>query len=250
MVIHDETRIQAWKQETEKQQQKKKRPQIHLSVVAVQCIACGVILLLTLLLRVAGGDAYDTLRYQFGQALARNELMTALSYVWNDAPMEQVERTEEVDVKVKDFTDEETAQLMGSSAVLSAAPPLESGTLTSRYGERVHPISGKEEVHKGVDIAAPAGAALMAMYDGTVVEVGENDGLGRYVRLSHGGGIEVLYGHCERVTAQQGNTVKAGETVALVGSTGVSTGNHVHLSVSVDGVSCDPEALVSLKRYA
>ena len=253
MVIHDESRMQIWIEEQEKQRQPpEERPKraVHLSVVAVQSIACCVVVLLVLLLRLAGGESYGVVRRQFQQMLARNEWATAVSWLWQDRPLEQIENAGAEDVKVGDFTEEESAQLADSSAVLVAVPPLASGTLTSAYGERIHPINGQEEFHNGVDIAAPQGAALVAMYDGEVAEVGENDNIGRYVRLRHNGGVEVLYGHCESIVAQQGQMVKAGDTVALVGSTGVSTGNHVHLSIRIDGKACDPAALISLKAYA
>lgn len=253
MVIHDESRMQIWIEEQEKQRQppeKQPKRAVHLSVVAVQSVACCVVVLLVLLLRVAGGESYGVVRRQFQQMLARNEWATAVSWLWQDRPLEQVENAAVEDVKASDFTGGESAQLTGSVAVLAAVPPLGSGTLTSAYGERIHPINGQKEFHNGVDIAAPQGAALAAMYDGEVTEVGENDSIGRYVRLRHNGGIEVLYGHCKIVLAQQGEKVKAGNTVALVGSTGVSTGSHVHLSVKVDGQNCDPAALISLKAYA
>ena len=250
MVIHDETRIHAWTQQTEKQHRERKRHQWSVSVIAVQSIACCVILLLALLLRVAGGDAYDILCREFEQALARNELMTALSRVWDDKPLENIEIIDKTDVKVDNFTSDKTALLIGSSDMPNAMPLLENGTLTSLYGKRIHPINGGEEFHSGVDIAAPTGSELMAVYDGVVAEVGENNGLGRYVRLNYGEGVEMLYGHCDRVTVKQGDAVTAGSTVALVGSTGVSTGSHVHLTVLVDGAVCDPAAFVSLERYA
>lgn len=253
MVIHDESRMQTWIEEQEKRQQPPaERPKltVHLSVVAVQSIACCVAVLLVLLLRVAGGESYGVVRQQFHQMLARNEWATAVAQLWRDRPLEQAQNTATEDVKADDFTADESAQLTGSSAVLAAVPPLASGTLTSAYGERIHPINGQEEFHNGVDIAAPQGAALAAMYDGEVTEVGENDSIGRYIRLRHDGGIEVLYGHCDSIVAEPGDMVKAGDTVALVGSTGVSTGSHVHLSVKVDGEACDPAALLSLKQYA
>lgn len=249
MVIHDETRVEAWAQERveQKKQQEKPHHKLHLSVIGVQSIACCVVVLLALLLRVAGGEAYDALRQQFQQALARNEWATAVALLWSDDPLEQAKKET---VKSEGFTEEEPAQLADSSAVVVAVPPLQSGTLTSAFGERIDPINGGEEFHSGVDIAAPNGTPLVAMYDGEVTEVGENDALGRYIRMRHGGGIEVVYGHCESVVARQGDAVKAGDEVALVGSTGVSTGSHVHLSVILDGEACDPAALLSLERYA
>lgn len=247
MVVHDETRLQEWAQAQEKKQEKAKgRPALHLSVVAVQSVACCVAVLLALLLRMAGGEAYQSLRLSFQRALARNEWVSTVAQMWDGDPIEKIEETESFDVKEGNFTSEESAPLTAVSAIA----PLENGTLTSGYGDRIHPINGTEEFHTGVDIAAPLGTDLLAAYDGEVAEIGENSQLGKYIRLRHGNGIEVLYGHCEEIVATQGAVVKAGERVALVGSTGVSTGSHVHIRVSVDGATCDPATLLPISRYA
>lgn len=252
MVIHDEARIQTWTQDQERQNKEREKPQRkgRLSVLGVQSVACCVAVLLALLLRVAGGEAYESLRQHFHRALARNEWATVVALLWDEDPLAKAKTSEEVDVKQGDFTGAESARLTSSSVAVEAVPPLENGTLTSAFGERIHPINGSEEIHTGVDIAAPKGTSLVAMYDGEVVEVGENDTLGRYIRMNHGGGIQIVYGHCESVVARQGDAVKAGEEVALVGSTGVSTGSHVHLSVMMDGETCDPATLLSLEQYA
>ena len=254
MVEHDASRVQAWTETREKTQKQNRKPgkgaALHLSVVAVQSIACCVAVLLAMLLRVAGGEAYRSLQQSFRGALVRNEWVSAVALLWDGDPLEQMEKTEETDVKEENFTEEESAQLTGSAPAVEALAPLAGGTLTSGYGERIHPIDGTKEFHTGVDIAAPMGADLLAAYDGTVTEVGEDGRLGKYVRLSHGGGIEILYGHCKEILAMQGASVRAGERVALVGSTGVSTGSHVHIRVNVDGTACDPAALLPLERYA
>lgn len=254
MVVHDATRVQAWTEAREEQQKKeKKRPIPPLSVVAVQSIACLVLVLSALLLRLVGGEAYKVVRDRFHRALARNEWVSALVLLWDGDPLEKGEdvasSTPDSGVKEDDFTADQPAQLTDASAAVAATAPLESGTLTSGYGERLHPIDGVEEFHTGVDIAAPAGTPLRAVYDGEVTEVGEDALLGRYVRLRHGTGIEIVYGHCEAVTAQQGDAVQAGQAVASVGSTGVSTGSHVHIRVYLDGVTCDPASLLPLEQY-
>lgn len=254
MVVHDETRLQAWTQAREEQQKKEKQKPIPLlSVVAVQSVACVALVLTALLLRLVGGDAYAAVRDRFHRALAKNEWVSALVLAWDGSPLERAEEDAESPpesgVKEEGFTPDEPAPLSDASAAVAATAPLESGTLTSGYGERLHPIDGAEEFHTGVDIAAPQGTPLRAVYDGEVTEVGEDARLGRYVRLRHGSGIEIVYGHCEEVTAEQGDAVTAGQTVALVGSTGVSTGNHVHIRLYLDGVTCDPAVLLPLEQY-
>ena len=246
MVEHDETRVQAWTQARERQQETGKRhTALHLSVVAVQSIACCVAVLLALLLRVAGGNAYRSLQQSFREALTRNEWVSALALLWDGDPLEQVG---DVDVKETDFTGNEPAQMTDTS-VWTASVPLIDGTLTSGYGERVHPIDGTQEFHTGVDIAAPIGADLLAVGDGVVTEVGEDAQLGKYVCLRYGD-VDILYGHCAEIVATVGAQVKVGERVALVGSTGVSTGSHVHIRVTVDGETCDPATVLPLERYA
>ena len=256
MVVHDVTRVQAWAEAREVQQtdgETTKRFLPSLSVVAVQSVACGVVVLLVLFLRMAGGDAYAVLQQRFHQALARNEWVSALVLWWDGDPLEKVEdsalKSENESVKADTFTAGESAPLSDFPAAVAVMAPLAEGTLTSGYGERIHPMDGAEEFHTGVDIAAPTGTPLVAVWDGEVTEVGENDRLGRYVRLSHGVGIEIVYGHCDSVLAREGDIVQAGQSVALVGSTGVSTGSHVHIRLSVDGVTCDPTTLLSLERY-
>ena len=128
--------------------------------------------------------------------------------------------------------------------------PLSSGVLTSAYGERTHPIDGTKEFHAGVDIAAPLGADLLAVYSGEVMDVGEESPLGKYVRLRHDEGVEILYGHCLDVYVKPGVTVRVGDRVAAVGSTGVSTGSHVHIGIVKDGNACDPAMYIPLERYA
>lgn len=250
MVIHDENRIQIWTQEKEECEKTIKEHSFRFSVVAIQSIACCVIVLVVLLLRVAGGDAYEALKGYFQQALARNELATVLSQIWDDEPLEHAGVGTSESVKELNFTGAEGVQITGPVVSQTAVRPLASGTLTSEYGSRIHPINNVEEFHTGVDIAAPTGSALVAMFDGTVSEVGENNSLGKYVRIQHSGGVEVLYGHCEAIVAQTGDVVRGGDTVALVGSTGVSTGSHVHLCVFVDGLHCDPSTFISLECYA
>lgn len=247
MVVHDEARVQAWAQTREKKKERETRhPTWHLSVLAVQSIACCVVVLVVLLFRMAGGEAYQSLRRSFQQGLARNEWVSSVAQMWDGDPIEKVKE----DVNRETFTGEEAALLTDSPVAVAAVAPLESGTLTSAYGNRIHPINGTQEFHTGVDIAAPLGAALLAPYDGEVVEVGEDDRLGKFVRLRHGDGIEIVYGHCEKIVTPQGSTVRAGERVALVGSTGVSTGSHVHIRVSIDGNTCDPATLLPIHRYA
>lgn len=128
-----------------------------------------------------------------------------------------------------------------SPVLLSSAlePPL-GGSVTSLYGWRTHPITEKEDFHRGIDIAAPLGTPVRAVLPGRVAEVGESPIYGNYIRLEHTGGIETTYSHCERIEAREGENLRKGELLAMAGSTGISTGPHVHFELAVHGVYYDP----------
>lgn len=124
-----------------------------------------------------------------------------------------------------------------------ASPPLAEGQYTSWFGYREDPIKGGIGFHTGIDIGAEAGAPISPMFYGTVTDVGTDKSLGKYIKIYHGGGLEILYGHCSEIIAEKGMTVRAGDVVARVGSTGDSTGNHLHVTVRVEGIAYDPYPL-------
>ncbi len=113
-------------------------------------------------------------------------------------------------------------------------------TITSPFGTRVDPISGVVKTHGGTDIAAPTGTPLLAAADGTVVTASyDDDGYGFYVKIKHNDTYSTLYGHCSVLLVTVGQTVKQGQIIAEVGSTGYSTGPHVHYEVIQNGVRVD-----------
>lgn len=123
-------------------------------------------------------------------------------------------------------------------------PLPEAFTISSGFGERVDPISGEHDFHTGTDIAAPAGTPILAAADGTVTVANGTDpwggGYGYYIKVGHGNSIETLCAHCSAICITSGQTVRQGEVIGYVGSTGNSTGNHLHFEVWVDGMRIDP----------
>lgn len=112
--------------------------------------------------------------------------------------------------------------------------------ITSKYAMRVHPITGQYKLHTGVDIGAPEGANFVAANDGIVTKAEYNTAYGNMVIIDHGGGISTLYAHGSETLVQVGQTVKRGDAVLKVGSTGYSTGPHAHFEVRINGVTTDP----------
>lgn len=122
-------------------------------------------------------------------------------------------------------------------------PLPETGTITSYFGNRVNPITGEPDYHTGTDISVAAGTPILAAADGVVsIANGTDswgDSYGYYVKLDHGEGLETLYAHCSSICVTAGQEVAQGEVIAYVGSTGNSTGNHLHFEVRVDGTRVD-----------
>ena len=113
-----------------------------------------------------------------------------------------------------------------------------SGTITSRFGayEDI-----RDHSHTGIDIAAPNGTSIKAAADGTVTYSGWMSGYGNLVIISHGNGIQTYYGHCSKLYVSEGEKVEAGDIIAAVGSTGNSTGNHLHFEIRKNGAQVNPQ---------
>ena len=122
----------------------------------------------------------------------------------------------------------------------SAILPVQ-GKLSSDFGFRIHPVTGESDFHTGIDIAATEGSPIYAAYPGVVDEVGESKIYENYITLNHGG-FKTRYCHCSKIEAKVGMSLRQGEKIALVGSTGVSTGPHLHFELLVNEKAADPKA--------
>lgn len=137
-----------------------------------------------------------------------------------------------------------TACSESPTSVVPQTNPLPGAKLTSAYGPRSHdPITGQALVdghHDGHDLAAAAGTPIRAAKDGKVTFSGTRGGYGKAVILAHAGGWSTLYGHASRLAVKEGQAVRAGQVIAYVGSTGRSTGPHLHYELRRNGVAMDP----------
>lgn len=118
--------------------------------------------------------------------------------------------------------------------------PLASAKLTSNYGMRTHPVVGGRRNHKGVDLAAPTGTPVFATADGVVSRADVFSTYGLYISLQHGAALETRYAHLSRLAVAAGQRVNKGDIIGYVGSTGRSTGPHLHYEVRMDGVAVNP----------
>jgi murein DD-endopeptidase MepM/ murein hydrolase activator NlpD len=122
--------------------------------------------------------------------------------------------------------------------------PVENGFISSYFGEREDPFDGQETFHKGVDFAGTKGSTVTAVAAGVVTWAGERAGFGKLIEINHGDGYVTRYGHNEKTLVSVGETVKRGDPIGLMGSTGRSTGPHVHFEVLRNGRQVDPLSFI------
>jgi murein DD-endopeptidase MepM/ murein hydrolase activator NlpD len=132
--------------------------------------------------------------------------------------------------------------------VIPAGRPIKRGWISSYFGMRTDPFTGRREHHKGVDLAGKAGSEVIAVGAGVVTWAGSRYGYGNLVEVNHGNGYSTRYGHNESVLVAVGETVRKGQALSLMGSTGRSTGPHVHFEVRFKGKTVDPKKYIMAAR--
>lgn len=174
----------------------------------------------------------------------------------NSATAEVAKPTVEVQGDKTDSTDERFRQLFASwkaldetgpegstetfTVAIPSSMPLKSAKLTSNYGMRNHPVLGGRRNHKGVDLAAPTGTPIYATADGIIDKAQRFSSYGLYICIKHGANLETRFAHMSRLAVAAGERVTKGDLIGYVGSTGRSTGPHLHYEVRVDGVAVNP----------
>ncbi|MEG6584420.1 M23 family metallopeptidase [Dendrosporobacter sp. 1207_IL3150] len=151
------------------------------------------------------------------------------------------------DVKAREQSIEQLRnEVIAKNARMAVTPSIwpTEGDITSRFGWRDSPIGWGRDWHPGIDIANSYGTPIIASADGEVVESGWNGGYGKMVKIDHGNGIATVYAHNSRNIVSVGSFVKKGETIAYMGSTGYSTGPHLHYEVRVNGNAVNPASFL------
>lgn len=133
-----------------------------------------------------------------------------------------------------------TVQSPATTVSIPSRNPLSAGYTSSGYGNRTHPVLGGTRSHKGIDLAAPTGTPIFATADGVVGKAEWYSSYGMFVSLQHGGELETRYAHMSRIAVAAGERIKKGDVIGYVGSTGRSTGPHLHYEVRVAGEAVNP----------
>lgn len=252
--------------ENEQKPTKKPRGVGGFGVLAVQGISCAAVILAVLVVRLVGGSLFEQLRTYFQDAMQQNALTAAVHALWEDDVIYTTTTTVLPTTVTVTTTAPTAVQTMPSTVAAgggdettptaqtavwegggAGALPVSGAVLTSGFGMREDPFGGAAEFHRGVDLAVPLGTPIAAMWAGevTAADSAGTGSLGQYLRLRCSDGTEVLYAHCSALYVRVGERVAAGDTVAAVGSTGRSTGAHLHVQIERDGVLYDPTPLLS-----
>lgn len=231
-------------------------------IIVVQFIACAFIIGLILLVFRLGGAQQLKERYReiMSQSVGVSEVFDSAKDVVESVikPVEEScgeEKTTDKKAEESEIKAEESSAETGQTAaqVMSLFSDTESitvpahGEISSLFGYRTDPISGAYKLHSALDIAVNEGTKVSAAWDGIVTQSGFDATAGNYVWMVHKNGCETLYCHCSKIIVKEGDVIRAGETLALSGNTGYSTGPHLHFGIKKDGEMVDPLKYLNAK---
>jgi murein DD-endopeptidase MepM/ murein hydrolase activator NlpD len=195
----------------------------------------------------------DTSEFDFGRGSAQGGPADPLSQE-QLASFDFMRALDELALKIDDralqlqVLDQVVSARELQQAVSPAGRPINKGWLSSYYGMRKDPFHGRREMHKGIDFAGNMGDPIVATAAGVVSWAGKRYGYGQLVEIKHGNGYATRYGHCREILVKSGDRVQPGQTIALMGSSGRSTGPHVHYEVLKDGRQINPTRFVRASR--
>ena len=244
----------------EKRQKPQKDKDPFIGLTFRQLIVCGLALLAVLAFGGWDSDVSRNVRDKyielFCQKTSVNEVIGAFSHNTSDvnpSPTDTITATdtEVVGNAVMVSTTPQKAVPVSlvktdvSSIVNTVDMPL-NGRITSEFGYRTHPIYGEELFHSGIDIGGEYGDNITSVLSGEVVEAQYSDSYGYYIKIRHSEGTYTLYAHCQKLLKKVGQNVNKGEVIAEVGSTGVSTGPHLHFEIIVNGTYINPRFVLNI----
>lgn len=243
---------------TDKTEKKTVKKDAFSAVMIVQFVVCAVILVAVFVLCRGNGASAQQIRAKYNELMSRDfsaedyrdAYGAVSSFIKGGSRTEKTSdnfavSSDEPPTGGEDIASGALDVLEGVSfekykPELDFCIPVDNYYISSDFGYRCDPITKENSVHTGLDLAASGGSPIKAVYSGKVIKAEYSQGYGNYILISHAHGIETLYAHCSSLEAEAGDTVDKGDTIALVGSTGNSTGNHLHFEVRKSGIRLDP----------
>lgn len=240
----------------------------EFSVFVLQICVVAVLTVTATVIKFAGGNFYNDVRMWY--AINFNSETSISEVIPEDAVPETeqsstigesdlVQDTPEESTNTESTTSDSTAtpeKLSTTTATVvsgeisraessnTMCKPVSGATVTSEYGERVNPITAEDEIHKGMDLAVASGTDIYAAAAGEIELAQYSTTYGNYIIINHGGNLKTLYAHCSKLCASVGDKVQKGQVIAKVGSTGRSTGPHLHFEVILNGENINPNWIV------
>ena len=228
------------------QNENKKITDYKLSYLIAQTIMCVILILVFLLLKYFKTPQSDKVEQWYKDNFGQNTNAATVTDTPSDSNTESSisssydENSNAVNTSL-DLSKTQTITKAAKYNFNSLMWPVNNGVITSDYGYRSDPFTTNNALHKGIDIAVNMGTAVVAAADGKVIKSGyEKNGYGNFVILEHSSGFVTLYAHCSLISVSVGDKVKAGQTVALSGSSGRSTGPHLHFEVRLHNTLLNP----------
>ena len=213
-------------------------------LIIIQIVICTLLLIGAFVIKTIGGSLYAQVGTWFydnyNNSVFTDTKDNILSFV------DKTKTTENKDIISKSDNSTENSDIINKIKT-NMKKPLEKGTITSAFGNRQE--NSNTKFHNGIDISAEKGSVISAMLDGTVIISEKDDSYGNYIVLEHSDNVKTLYAHCSELCVKQGEKVTSGQKIALVGLSGNSDGNHLHLEIIIDGENINPQEILG-KEYA
>ncbi len=238
-----------------KMEKQNKSPDPKFNLLINQIIISFILFAVSLSLMLVGGEVFEYSKAKFKDLFNKP---IDIKQVVNDKSYERVTTTkpmvsfgmggeyQDVDENYYEEYVKASSEVDLSTDLNKMIIPLK-GNITSAYGWRIHPKTKNKSFHTGVDIGAKSGTNIKTVLDGVVEEIVFDDSVyGNYIIISHENNTQTMYAHCSKIIAESGDEVIKGDTIAQVGSTGLSTGPHLHFEVRVEGKRLNPEWFIKL----
>ncbi len=255
-----------------------------IRLILLQCVLCILIVSGVFIASKISPASFEKMKADFAGIMQKNmtagEMLEQVKNVadYVSAPVDSlpvmgknIETTEGYSVDYVEVTSDETGETVAVGEIVtegagggdmekqeaakgtSFAPyfisvdpvlPVKNARITSKFGYRTNPVSGNYGFHTGIDLAAAEGTPVAASFYGKIIETGESDVWGKYILMEHSDNLQTYYCHLSEIYVSEGAIIRQGETIGLVGSTGWSTGSHLHFEVRINGVRVNPEKLL------
>lgn len=215
-----------------------KKYQSKLILLVVQISVCLLILGGATILKSFGGNYFEYVKQWYNEKINDSLIVEKSIKEYQSVINEKFSKNTR-------FLNYDSKNLPPINLSVKLFEPLSAGTITSHYGARIDPITGQNSLHNGLDIGTDGGNPIYAVLPGTIKRAEKIGGYGNCIVIDHGNDIETLYGHCKSLSVATGTFVERGQEVALVGSSGRATGNHLHFEIAINGEKVNPETFLS-----